>query len=146
MRKNDKARLQDYRNQTDEPGYRIEEILRSLVAPLPRGPRLLDSHMTPYGVCEVAQRTARSSAQYEAERFRKGCRCQPSSVCEGSVEKLCPASSGFASCPSSDFECPVPTKHARAAMPSAMWVVFESCRSSNLFGFSKASSGFEKRI
>ena len=27
--------------------------------------------MAPYGACEVAQRTARSNAQFEAERFRK---------------------------------------------------------------------------
>ena len=32
---------------------------------------LLDSHMAPYGACEVAQSTARSNAQIEAERFRK---------------------------------------------------------------------------
>ena len=27
--------------------------------------------MAPYGACEVAQSTARSKAQFEAERFRK---------------------------------------------------------------------------
>ena len=27
--------------------------------------------MAPYGACEVAQSTARSNAQFEAERFRK---------------------------------------------------------------------------
>ena len=32
---------------------------------------ILDSHMAPYGACEVAQSTARSKAQFEAERFRK---------------------------------------------------------------------------
>ena len=32
---------------------------------------ILDSHMAPYGACEVAQNTARSNAQIEAERFRK---------------------------------------------------------------------------
>ena len=31
---------------------------------------ILDSHMAPYGACEVAQSTARSNAQFEAERFR----------------------------------------------------------------------------
>ncbi len=30
--------------------------------------------MAPYGACEVAQSTARSKAQFEAERFRKGFR------------------------------------------------------------------------
>ena len=35
---------------------------------------ILDSHMAPYGACEVAQSTARSNAQFEAERFRKGFR------------------------------------------------------------------------
>ena len=34
----------------------------------------LDSHMAPYGACEVAQSTARSKAQFEADRFRKGFR------------------------------------------------------------------------
>ena len=28
--------------------------------------------MAPYGACQVAQSTARSKAQFEAERFRKG--------------------------------------------------------------------------
>ena len=32
---------------------------------------ILGSHMAPYGACEVAQSTARSNAQFEAERFRK---------------------------------------------------------------------------
>ena len=35
---------------------------------------IIDSHMAPYGASEVAQSTARSNAQFEAERFRKGCR------------------------------------------------------------------------
>jgi len=35
---------------------------------------ILDSHMAPYGACEVAQSTARSKAQFEAERFRRGSR------------------------------------------------------------------------
>ena len=32
---------------------------------------ILDSHLALYGACEVAQSTARSKAQFEAERFRK---------------------------------------------------------------------------
>ena len=35
---------------------------------------ILGSHMAPYGACEVAQSTARSKAQFEAERFRRGFR------------------------------------------------------------------------
>ena len=35
--KNEKARLQYYSTPTEEPGYRIEDILLCLVAPLPRG-------------------------------------------------------------------------------------------------------------
>ena len=30
--------------------------------------------MAPYGACEVAQSSARSNAQFEADRFRKGFR------------------------------------------------------------------------
>ena len=32
---------------------------------------ILDSHMASYGACEVAQSTARSKAQFEADRFRQ---------------------------------------------------------------------------
>ena len=39
--------------------------------------------MAPYGACEVAQSTARSKAQFEAERFRKGFRRKNESASEG---------------------------------------------------------------
>ena len=35
---------------------------------------ILDSHMAPYGACEVEQSSARTNAQFEAERFRLGFR------------------------------------------------------------------------
>ena len=38
--------------------------------------------MAPYGACEVAQSTARSKAQFEAERFRKGFRRKNESAFE----------------------------------------------------------------
>ena len=39
--------------------------------------------MAPYGACEVAQSNARSNAQFEAERFRKGFRRKTSMVESG---------------------------------------------------------------
>ena len=43
---------------------------------------ILDSHMAPYGACEVAQSTARSKGQFEAEIFRKGFRRKNESASE----------------------------------------------------------------
>ena len=44
--------------------------------------------MAPYGGCEVTQRTARSKAQFEAERFRKGFRRKNESAFEGKRSML----------------------------------------------------------
>ena len=101
---------------------------------------ILDSHMAPYGACEVAQSTARSNAQFEAERFRKGLRRKTSmveSAFEGKtnmlerafegkrsmLEQCFRALSGFKACSSSDFERSVAfrryKKQARAVISSA---------------------------
>ena len=61
--------------------------------------------MAPYGACEVAQSTARSKAQFEAERFRKGFRRKNESAFENK------------SMLESAFEGP--KKHARAVISSA---------------------------
>ena len=44
--------------------------------------------MAPYGACEVAQSTARSNAQFEAERFRKCFRSRVESAFEGKKNML----------------------------------------------------------
>ena len=49
--------------------------------------------MAPDGACEVAQSTARSNAQFEGERFRKGFRRKHESAVECKE-----------ACSSSDFE------------------------------------------
>ena len=43
---------------------------------------ILDPHMAPDSVCEVAQSTARSNAQFVAERFPKGFRRENESAVE----------------------------------------------------------------
>ena len=68
--------------------------------------------MAPYGAREVAQSTARSNAQFEAEQFRKGFRRKTSmveSVFEGKKNML---ESGFEG----------KKKHVRAMISSAQWL------------------------
>ena len=66
--------------------------------------------MAPYGACEVAQSTARSKAQFEAERFRKEIRRKKKHCrkCFRRKKKharaVIPSVSGFKACSSSDFE------------------------------------------
>ena len=88
---------------------------------------ILGSHMAPYGACEVAQSTARSKAQFEAERFRKGfrrnnkhdrkCFRRKQQICSKVLPKEKEA------CSSSDFERSVAfrryKKQARAVISSA---------------------------
>ena len=71
----------------------------------------LDSHMAPYGACEVAQSTARSKAQFEAERFRKGFRMKNKHdrKCFRRKKKY----------PRKCFR--IKKKHARAVLSSAQW-------------------------
>ena len=66
----------------------------------------VQGHMAPYGACEVAQSTARSKAQFEAERFRKGFRRKNESAFEGNRSMLESAFEGQ-------------KKHARAVISSA---------------------------
>ena len=96
---------------------------------------ILDSHMAPYGACEVAQSTARSKAQFEAERFRKGFRRKNKhdrmcfegkrsmleSASEGKrsmLEQCFRALSGLKARSSSDFECSVASKEKEACSSS----------------------------
>jgi hypothetical protein len=62
--------------------------------------------MAPYGACEVAQSTARSKAQFEAERFRKEIRRKKkhSRRKKKHARAVIPSVSGFKACSSSDFE------------------------------------------
>ena len=63
--------------------------------------------MAPYGACEVAQSTARSKAQFEAERFRKGFRRKKNMIESASEgEQVCSEvlSKKKEACSSSDFE------------------------------------------
>ena len=79
--------------------------------------------MAPYGACEVAQSTARSNAQFDAELFRKGfrrknkhdrnCCRRNKSMLESPFEKK--------TCSSSVFERSVASKHASAVISSAQW-------------------------
>ena len=62
--------------------------------------------MAPYGACDVAQSTARSKAQFEAERFRKGFRRKNESGFEEKRSMIESASEGQ-------------KKHARAMISSA---------------------------
>ena len=67
--------------------------------------------MAPYGACEVAQSTARSKAQFEAERFWNGIRRKSKhdrKCFEGKRSMLESASEGT-------------KKHARAVLSSAQW-------------------------
>ena len=111
---------------------------------------ILDSHMALHGACEVAESTATLNAkQSNVDRD-----------VEGSAEHCFSKAQ-----PTSDVERQVASEHARAVISSAQWppppssdaernarqkprlcVVFECCRSSNLFGVSKAHGGFEERI
>jgi len=80
--------------------------------------------MAPYGACEVAQSTARSKAQFEAERFRKGSRrgnTNDRKCCR--MEKKCSKvlPNEKEACPSSAFERSVASKHVRAVISSALW-------------------------
>ena len=79
--------------------------------------------MAPYSACEVAQSTARSKAQFEAARFRKGFRRKNESAFEGKrsmlskdkknmLEQRFRALSGPEARSSSDFERPVAIEHA----------------------------------
>ena len=80
--------------------------------------------MAPYGACEVAQSTARSNAQFEAERFRKEFRrkkkhCRKCFQMKKTCSKV--LSNEKEACSSSDFECSVASKHTRAVISSAQW-------------------------
>ena len=85
--------------------------------------------MAPYGACEVAQSTARSKAQFEAERFRKEIRRKKKHCrkCFRRKKKHCRkclvASKEKEACSSSDFErsvaCRRYKKQARAVISSA---------------------------
>ena len=72
---------------------------------------ILDSHMAPYGACEVAQSTARSKAQFEAERFRKGFRRKNKHDRKCFRRKTSMLESAFE----------VKKKHARTVISSALW-------------------------
>ena len=79
--------------------------------------------MAPYSACEVAQSTARSNAQFETERFRKGFRRKNKHGRKCFRRKTKHARKCFRrqkeACPSSDFERSVASKHARAVISSA---------------------------
>ena len=81
--------------------------------------------MAPYGACEVAQSTARSNAQFEAERFRKGCRRKNKQNRKCFRRKQKYARKCFRrkeeACSSSDLERSVTSEHARAMISSAQW-------------------------
>ena len=55
LRKYEKSRLQYDLVKTEEPGSRIDETLRSLVAPLPRGQRISRFTATEDGEPEVTE-------------------------------------------------------------------------------------------
>ena len=81
--------------------------------------------MAPYGACEVAQSTARSKAQFEAERFRKGIR-RKNKHCRKCFRRKKEACSKVLpkekeACSSSAFECSVAWKHVRAVISIAQW-------------------------
>jgi hypothetical protein len=75
---------------------------------------ILGSHMAPYGACEVAQSTARTNAQFEAERFRK----EISKEKEAMSKVL---SKEKEACSSNAFKGSVAAKHVRAMLSSAQW-------------------------
>ena len=87
---------------------------------------ILGSHMAPYGACEVAQSTARSKAQFEAEGFRKELRRKKTHCRKCFRRKKKHARKCFRrtkeACSSSDFERPVGSRHARAVISSAQWL------------------------
>ena len=76
--------------------------------------------MAPYGACEVAQSTARSKAQFEAERFRKEIRRKKKHCrkCFRRKKKharaVIPSVSGFKARSSSEFERVVASKEKEA--------------------------------
>ena len=67
--------------------------------------------MAPYGACEVAQSTARSKAQFEADRFRKGVRRKNKHDRKCFRRKKTYARKCFRR----------KKKHARAVLSSAQW-------------------------
>ena len=89
--------------------------------------------MAPYGACEVAQSTARSKAQFEAEQSRKGfrrnnkrdrkCFRRKTKTCSSNAFERSVASKEKEACSSSDFERSVAfrryKKQARAVISSA---------------------------
>ena len=85
----------------------------------------LDSHMAPYGACEVAQSTARSKAQFEAERFRTGFRIKNKHGRKCFRRKKKHARKCFRrkkeACSSSDFERSLASKHTRAVISNVQW-------------------------
>ena len=83
--------------------------------------------MAPYGACEVAQSTARSNAQFEAERFRK----EISKEKEAMSKVLSKEKEACSKVLSKE------KKHARAVISSAQWL-----RSTLEQGF-RARSGLE---
>jgi hypothetical protein len=86
---------------------------------------ILGSHTAPYGACEVAQSTARSNAQFEAERFRKEFQRKQKTMSKvlSKGKETCSKvlSNEKEACSNSDFECSVASKHARAGISSAQW-------------------------
>ena len=68
--------------------------------------------MAPYGACEVAQSSARSNAQFEAERFRKGFRRKNKHGRKWLRKKKKHARKCFR----------MKKKHARAVISSAQWL------------------------
>ena len=80
--------------------------------------------MAPYGACEVAQSTARSNAQFEAELLRKGLRRKNKhdrNCCRRKKSMLESALEEKKTCSSSVFERSVASKHASAVISSAQW-------------------------
>ena len=81
--------------------------------------------MAPYGVCEVARSTARSNAQFEAERFRKEISKEKEAMSKvlSKEKEACSKvlSNEKEACSSSDFERSVASKHARAVISIARW-------------------------
>jgi len=68
--------------------------------------------MAPYGACEVAQSTARSKSQFEAERFRKGFQRK------NKHDRKC-----FRRTKKHARKCfRMKTKHARAEISRAQWL------------------------
>ena len=94
--------------------------------------------MAPDGACEVVQSTARSNAQFEAERFQKQIErdsagnakvLSSSTTLARAAAPSANAGAAIASvaehekaCSSGDFERQVASGHARAAISSGQWL------------------------